>query len=338
MKPLLAKKLCLLWIALFLCACSASGPTAAPGQASPTALPSSTVAPTSLPTSTPTPTSLPSSTPSSTVLIAHTLTPTSPPPSPTLPAPTQTTDPNAKVVIFNHISLAIPRQLGQAVAVKIVPAVPLNQGKPWLAAPKHDLITLSGYPAPKNSYLIAEILVYPLQGYININSGALANLRRLQAILANPTAPLTNDVLPWLPFTPGEQSIAAQAKPIPFKDGSGVRFLTQYDTFLDPVVTAPGDPIVNRLLFYHFEGLSLDGKSYIIAILPLANAFLADNPDPTAQVPTGGVPYPPLGTDVNHAIYFNAVTNMLNAASADSFQPSLDELDSLIGSFDVSPQ
>jgi len=108
---------------------------------------------------------------------------------------------------------------------------------------------------------------------------------------------------------------------IAFQGGSGIRVVTQYDIFLDPTVTAPGDPIVNRLLFYHFEGLSTDGKNYIVAVLPLGSARLANNPDPNAPVPAGGVPYPGLGTDVAHFDYFKAITDMVERGKCRFFQP-----------------
>ncbi len=255
----------------------------------------------------------------------------------TIPAPTQTPDPNAKTVKFNNISFVIPGPLARTATFKMIPAVTANKSRPWLVAPQYIHITLSGYSTPKGSYLVPEIFIYPAQDYAAINSGAKASLQKLQAILTNPSATLTNDSLPWLPFTPGEQSIATQPKIITFASGSGVRILTQYDIFLDPVVTAPGDPIVNRLLFYHFEGLSNDGKNYIVAILPLETAILANNPDLNAPVPAGGVPYPGLGTDIAHYDYFKAVTDTLNAANPDSFQPSLNLLDAMIASIEISP-
>ncbi len=309
MKPRLEKLFRLLLIGIFLLACNYAGPVAvtATGQETPTNL------------------------------FPSLSTPTTASSTPTSQAPTQTSDPNAKIFKFNNISIMMPSLLASTAKFNVVPAITANKNQPWLIAPQYVLIKPGGYTAPKGSYLTPEIFIYPAQDYASINSGANVSLKRLQTILANPSAPLTNDVVPWLPYTPGEQSIAAQPKIIAFKSGNGLRMLTQYDIFLDPIVTAPGDPIINRLLFYHFEGLTTDGKTYIVAVLPLEIAFLANDPDPNAPVPPGGVPYPGLGTDTTHYDYFKAVTDQLNAASADSFHPSLNEIDALMASLEISP-
>lgn len=255
----------------------------------------------------------------------------------TIEALTQTPDPNAKTVTFNNISFVIPSPLAHNATFKMIKGITSNKSSPWLIAPQYIQTTLSGYDTPKGSYLSPQIFIYPAQDYANVNSGASASLQRLKTILADPSTPLTNDSLPWLPYTTGEQSIAVQAKVIAFKNGNGVRTLTQYDIFLDPVITAPGDPIINRLLFYHFEGLSSDGSTYIVAVLPLGSPILANDPDPNAPVPAGGILYPGLGTDMAHFDYFKSVTDQLNAQSEDSFNPSLSLLDALIESIDISP-
>ena len=306
MKRPTGKLLFLLFAAVSFFACNFASPTTAPATETGT---SSTLSPAVTPTSIP----------------------------PTASPPTQTPDPNAKTVTLDNISFVIPSPLAQAATAKQVAAVTSNKSKPWLIAPAHIQITLSGYRAPKGSYLLPQIFIYPAQDYASANQTANANLGKLKTILANPLATANNQSVPWLPYTPGEQSIAAQTKVIDFKNGSGVRMVTQYDIFLDPVVTAPGDPIVNRLLFYHFEGLSSDGTTYIVAVLPLESPILADSPAPNAEVPSGGVPYPGLGTDIAHFDYFQSVTDQLNAQSADSFSPSLNLLDALMASITITP-
>jgi hypothetical protein len=308
----------LVWIGGVLAACS--GPTpAAEATSSDNTAPTIAIAATALPTSTPT-----------------AIPPTVIPASPTSPAATSTPDPNAKTYQFNGIHLVIPSSLSRSAASKLVPAVSADKQQAWLVAPQFVQITLAEYASPKGSYLTPEIFVYPAQDYAAVNSSAQRNLQKLQAILSNPPAALTNDILPWLPFTPGEQSMAAQAKVISFQGGSGIRVITQYDIFQDPMVTAPGDPIVNRLLFYHFEGLSTDGKNYIVAVLPVGSALLANDPDPNASVPAGGVAYPGLGTDVAHFDYFKAITDLLNGESTEAFSPSLTALDAMIESIHVA--
>lgn len=309
----------LVWIGTVLAACSGPAPAPTATATSPaSAMPAIPLA----------------ATPAATLTV---LPPTVIPASPTSPAATSTPDPNAKTYQFNGIHLVIPSGLARSAAAKLVPAVSTDKQQAWLVAPQFVQITLPGYASPKGSYVTPGIFVYPTQEYAAVNASAQRNLQKLQAILSNPPAALTNDILPWLPFTPGAQSMAAQGKVIPFQGGSGIRVLTQYDIFQDPMVTAPGDPIVNRLLFYHFEGLSTDGKSYVVAVLPVGSALLANDPDSNAFVPAGGVAYPGLGTDVAHFDYFKAITDLLNGESPEAFSPSLSALDAMIESINVSP-
>ena len=316
-------------IGFLLAACAPAAQATSSATLAATVLSSSTQAPAILPSSTAAPATVETQYLASLPAPTNTSTPL---PS---PVPSFTPDPSAKIYKFPHISIAISSHLARSAASKTVPAVKSNK-EAWLVAPQYDVVTLGGYPLPKGSYVTPELLIFPAQDYAAVNSGAKASLGRLQAILARPTSPLTNQTVPWLPFTPGEQSIAAQTKLISFTGGSGIRMVTQYDIFLDPIVTAPGDPIVNRLLFYHFEGLSADGTTYVIAILPLQIPVLANDPNPNAHVPQGGVPYPDLGVDISHFEYFKNITAKLNDAGAGDFQPSLDALDAMIMSIDVS--
>ena len=260
------------------------------------------------------------------------------PPAPSAPAMATAWAPGAGAVPVSAggLNFYVPPGIATAVAAETLPAVTSSPGSAWLIAPAHKQVSLSGYPSPKGTYLAPEIRLYPAQQYAAANGAAAASIARLRAILADPSAPVTNTSAPWLPYTPGEQSMVAQAAAVGFRGGAGVRFVTQYDIFLDPVVTAPGDPISNKLLFYCFEGLTADGKTYIVAVLPLRSDILPDSPDPAAAVPAGGVAYPPLGVDISRAVYLGAVAEALDAADPGSFHPMVASLDALVESFSMS--
>jgi hypothetical protein len=175
-----------------------------------------------------------------------------------------------------------------------------------------------------------QIMIYPAVEYAAANNGAAISIPRLQAILASPSAPMTNDVLPRLPYVNAEQAIGAAPKILAFKNGTGVRALAEYAQNFAT--------INNHDLFYHFEGLTSDGKSYVVATLPINAGFLAPESDPSAVVPAGGVPVPGMdSTDPKaFASYYQAVSDMLNAAPPESFQPTLTDLDNLIQSLQVA--
>ena len=98
-------------------------------------------------------------------------------------------------------------------------------------------------------------------------------------------------------------------------------------------------PINNGGLFYHFEGLTSNGTYYIVAILPTQLPFLPVDNNPSSAVPTGGVPFPQnnaSGSDFQN--YFKQVTDQINAAQPDQFNPTLTSLDALIQSISISTQ
>lgn len=228
------------------------------------------------------------------------------------------------------ISLLIPIGLAGGASAERVPAVTDQGGAPWEVAPAYVRLTLQDY-AVQGKFFQPQIMVYPAQEYAAVSNGASISIQRLQAVLASPSAPMTNDALPRLPFANAEQSIGALPRIISFQNGSGVRVLAQY---------AQGfNQINNYELFYHFEGFTSDGKSYIVATLPINAEFLAPGNDPASAAPPVGVPFPGLdNADPSvFANYYSAVVDKLNATAPDSFQPSLGALDSLIGSLQVSP-
>jgi hypothetical protein len=122
----------------------------------------------------------------------------------------------------------------------------------------------------------------------------------------------------------------AQAQPIQFQNGRGLRYLTQFDQ--SPL------PVNNREMFYYFHGLTSDGQFYIQAILPLHSSLLVADEEPTSITPPDGVQFD--WTDIMNGYdampaYLEAVTRKLDAADSNSFSPTLPMLDALIQSIAV---
>jgi hypothetical protein len=197
-------------------------------------------------------------------------------------------------------------------------------GASWDVAPAHLELTLQGYP-PNASFHVPQIFVYPAQQYATANQSAAESIRRLQAVLSKPDSQYTNDVLPYVPFFNAGQVFAAQEKVIHFSGGSGFRIVTQYAQDVSP--------INNGGLFYHFEGLTSDGRFYIVAILPTNLPFLPVDNNPASPVPTGGIPFPQNNAPgSSFENYFKQITDLINNSSPDQFTPSLISLDALIQS------
>ena len=250
--------------------------------------------------------------------------------SPTAPpvesSPTQAvteTEVGGHPVSYENVSLLIPGGLAGGANSEKMTAVETNSSAPWDIAPTHLRFTLTEYPL-QSRFHEPRIFVFPAEEYAPINSGAAEQIDRLKKI-GGGTA-LLEETLPTVPFFNAAQQIAAQIKLIPFESGSGVRSLTQYAQY--------AAPINNRELFYHFQGLTSDGKYYIIAILPITAPILAEDEKPEASVPEGGVPIP---TTVGpNEVYYFSVTEKLNSLAPDAFTPSLEALDALIQSIHVT--
>lgn len=266
-------------------------------------------------------------------VVAATLTALTPAaPEATQPAPFQTSQPNGIPVTFQNVSFVIPTGLASGASSQAVPNNPTDQtGGPWAVAPAHIEFTLNGYNLPAGYFSQILIDVYPAQEYASMYDGAKISLQRLQAVLSNPSAPMTNDSLPQVPYFNAASMFVAQVKHLSFKNGSGVRMITQYGQAVGPVT--------NNATFYHFEGLTNDGKYYAVAVLPIEASFLVNGNDPNATTPPGGIPFPGYNyTDPTYyENYFQAVSSKMDSTAPEAFLPSLTVLDALIQSLQISP-
>ena len=221
------------------------------------------------------------------------------------------------------VSFIVPGGVASGANVETMTAVESNSGAPWDVAPTHWRITLTEY-ALQDKFHEPRIFVYPAEEYAAVNPNAAEQIERVKRILSGATP--MQETLPLVPSFNAAQLFAAQIKVIPFQNGSGVRSLTQYAQY--------AAPINNHELFYHFQGLSGDGKYYVIAILPINAPILPEDEKPTAAVPEGGVPIP---TDVGpNEVYYFSVAEKLNSLSPDAFTPALDALDALVQSILVA--
>jgi hypothetical protein len=226
-------------------------------------------------------------------------------------------------ISYEGVSFIIPGGVASAANTEKITAVESNSGAPWEIAPTHLRFTLTEYQLQGRLHE-PQIFVYPADEYAQSNPTASEQIERLRRILAGGTPLL--ETLPIVPFFNATPQIAASIKLLPFQNGGGVRWLTQYAQY--------AAPINNHELFYHFQGLTSDGKHYIIAVLPITASILPEDEKPEATIPEGGVPIP---TDVGpNDVYYFSVTEKLNALSPDAFTPSPGALDALIQSILVN--
>jgi hypothetical protein len=227
-------------------------------------------------------------------------------------------------IAFQNVSFTIPEGLAAGAASEAIPVADESVGGPWGVSPEHIEFTLTGYALQGDGF-DPVVHIYPAQAYAEVNPWAQRSLDRLRVILASPSMPLTNENLPTVPFNgAAAQQYAAQAKLLPFDGGNGVRMISQYGQF-------PG-AITKDNSFYHYEGLTSDGKYFVAVLLPVSLPLQSTADNPFAD----GIPYPNDISDTDGlAQYYQGITDKLNAAGNDEFTPSLDALDELIASIAI---
>jgi len=187
--------------------------------------------------------------------------------------------------------------------------------------PKYTEVTFTGYIL-SDRFFTPHIDVYPVQRFSELLPDSIpSKLTALQALICGG---LTGDKgLPFLPNFNAAQELYVQYKVNPFGSGNGIRYLTQFSQFYDP--------INNIEFFYTFQGLTSDGKYWISAILPISNPLLpADGKNP------------PNGQSEDDFIkgfptYIAALTTQLNAQPPESYSPMISMLDALIASLRIQP-
>lgn len=239
-------------------------------------------------------------------------------------------DPNH--VAYSNVSLNIPQGLATNALTGTVPALTDEQMYgPWAIAPQHTKIVLDNYSG-LTTFLDATIRVYPADEFSAVSDQVKENIRKLRGLI-DKTLPLEKENIPSIPFFNAGKVIASQMQIISFKNGAGVRLITQYDN---------GIVAINKEeLFYNFQGLTSDGKYYIIVILPSTPDFLPyDSTQHTIDSPTA-LDFPPYynpnATADDLTAYFTAVTDKLNSLTPQDFRPSLSTLDELTQSLSINP-
>jgi hypothetical protein len=174
----------------------------------------------------------------------------------TLQAYTQAASKGTSISLQN-VSFIIPEGLAGGATSRIVPAVSAEQAGAYLASPQYIQFNLNDYASP-GSFSVIQINIYPAPEYAKVNPYASQCLDRLQAMLAGKSP--TFEYFPGIPFfLGGGPMFLAQTKLLDFNSGRGVRAISEYGENVGQVT--------NQGVFYSFQGLTSDGKFYIVAVL-----------------------------------------------------------------------
>jgi hypothetical protein len=132
----------------------------------------------------------------------------------------------------------------------------------------------------------------------------------------NPAGTSLSLLLPYLPIYPAGQVIRARQQYVDTAEVVGISYVTVYTEALEPF--GP------RSFIYTFQGFSADGQYYISLVSRLETALFPE------ELPAD---YDPEAFYNEQEAYFAESTETINAATAEDFSPSLDELDALVQSF-----
>jgi len=199
---------------------------------------------------------------------------------------------------------------------QVVEAVPPRADGPWWEAmPQYTLLTLQSYPI-SGHLMQPRIFVYPVYD-LEVNEVAGQVPGSLQALLQNQQV---GEDMPYLPPYNAAQVMYAQVSYLKFKNGRGVRYLTQFDQAVLPVN--------NHELHYTFQGLTSDGRYYVAAVLPVNLPELPA--DESVDLNN-----PPQNFVEDFPAYLSDTVNMLNGQPPSAFIPDLSTLDAMIMSLEI---
>ena len=224
-------------------------------------------------------------------------------------------------VTCNVVSLSLDPSLGTGFECETIPEATGADLAYWDKHPEYTEITLKNYPLT-DSIFSPRITVYPVQRFSELLPDIVpARLADLQSLLSGGT--FGSKEMPMLPPFNSVQMFQVQPDVIPFQNGKGFRYLTQYSQGIVP--------INNQELFYTFQGLTSDGKYWVSVILPISSPnLMADGKNP----PDGQSMEEFAG---NYKTYLTDTVAQLNGQSSDSFTPTINQLDAMIQTIQVKP-
>lgn len=226
---------------------------------------------------------------------------------------------------YDGFSAQVDAALAQNINISAYPGDPVEYGPGFADAP-HTAITLYNVlPGLEGQWDVAGgIKVYTMEAladYPFLQAQATA----LQTLLAERTdlsmymtvqENVTANALPYIPVLPHGQIIRAKAEYVDTGSAQGIRYLT--------VNKADASPFLSNEFSYTFQGISADGQYYVAATMRLTTSVF-----PSEM----GADFDIEAFSKGLQAYLAESVDKLNAAGSDAFQPSLDTLDGLIGSF-----
>ena len=241
-----------------------------------------------------------------------------------------------------NMSLSYDSSLAPWVEARTIPAVPVNDQSLFAEAqPAYAQIRFLGFQGGRPYDLpllpidnrMAQVRVFQTadfpgfgddspQGFVN-QLQALKDLLHTGLDFTRCTTPHPDEpALPFLPWINMKQTFCAQPQILDFQNGKGVRYISYY--------SQGPNPVMDREVFYTFQGLTDDGAYYVSAFFPVQTGVFPAEPPTCSRC--GEPDYDPFA---EWAPILTEQLVILNAQPGERFAPSLNVLDDLIQSIHI---
>lgn len=217
------------------------------------------------------------------------------------------------VIESGGLVFKLPVEVAESATVSTVLPDDPNEGWPEFALPARRKIDFSGYVI-QDHFHTPVIYVYPLEKMLQAGLYGGNTASNLLALLDYPSVDLqAAETLPFLPPFNAAQVFHVLEKRLESEHGRGIRYLTLYSQAIVGVT--------NYEIFYTYQGLSLDGRYYIAAVLPVNSSLLPDaqlSNDELDQIVD------------EYSDYIEGMTETIRAENGGILTPSLAALDALM--------
>lgn len=250
---------------------------------------------------------------------------------------------------FQTLSVDLPKEWLPHADAKLIPANPLYSKKSashlksyplWQLKPAYSnmpeniRVNFGKLPrySDKKHWFTPEIMTHFTDSYARIldpghkpSANFLAIFELIKKLSAKQLNYRSGTPLPFIPFLDASQHVTTGFKPLPFANGKGFRFVTAY--------SIEASILSESTLVYIFQGISNDGKTYVVATFPVT---LEGLPKKGERKHLG---FSEQGDFVFKANTYNQKASEWLIKNADKITPSLKKLDAIMSSIkaDTAP-
>jgi len=258
----------------------------------------------------------------------------SPPPSNKISREQKNENQSSGKVDFKGVSFSYNPQIFGAAEFEEVAEFPLENesDKPDNVAPRHLLLTLK-----KSNRREAVIAVYPIRDFRRVWKPVEKNtkyifddeLENLRKVIKNTKFRRGGREIPYLLYYDAHQTFNAKVKSFSFQSGKGIFFLSQINQ--DVML------VNNDRLTYYFQGITGDGKHFVLAEFPVKVSFLPDSwraeEFEDYQIPAYF--YADKTNQKRYDQYISKITKRLENLPPDQYEPNLKRFEEIISSLKI---